>query len=251
MAVNSVIVYFPWGAGGNLVRNVIGLSTEFEFIDDQLSNSNYPTLESRYQYLVEYYQKPVTSEDWLQREWAIRQPVHNRYFSSNGIGYWNPDYKLVYDIHGTEDEINSILADRQLECFDRSGIAEGRIREQLSPWTVQQCNHVFLLPNNLAVFNKIYTSKNPKQSLNVAATENAVYVKRLQQLVDTLKSNHRQVSVHQAELLFCDTGYLLLEEICSSINLSIPLNFLKDIHAIWLQSTRDLYYNTHNKLLEI
>ena len=34
--MNGVIVYFPWGAGGNLVKNIIAIDPRFEFIDEVL-----------------------------------------------------------------------------------------------------------------------------------------------------------------------------------------------------------------------
>ena len=54
MAINGVIVYFPWGAGGNFVKNIINIDTQFEFIDDNPNLVEYFTKESRYNWLVNY-----------------------------------------------------------------------------------------------------------------------------------------------------------------------------------------------------
>jgi hypothetical protein len=259
--MNGVIVYFPWGAGGNLVKNILSLHTEFEFIDDQPFNGEYPGPVERYEFLKRYYSQEVTSETWLDREWAIRKTPHNKYFYMNGVGYWNPDCKLIYDIHGTPEEIMSITLDQTLKCFDRAGIEEGRRQEEISSWTIQECDHVFLLADNIQNFTDIYSSKNfdldhkhPKFNqgmLEEATRQNISYDIRLRHLMDHLQSRGRNVLSYSAEALFRDNGYETINDIAHKINLTIPLEYTQHIHAIWLQSTRDLYYNLHNKLLDI
>jgi hypothetical protein len=261
MALNGVILYFPWGAGGNMVKNILSMDTMFEFIDDKPFTGEYPSMDSRYEFLKRYYSQSVNSETWLDREWTIRKTPHNKYFYMNGVGYWNPACKLIYDIHGTPEEIMSITLDQHLQCFDRAGIAEGRRQEEISPWTIQECDHVFLMADDIQHFTDIYASKNvdldrthPKfnqQLLAEATRQNAYYDTRLRHLMLHLKSRDRNLLCYSAESLFRDNGYMVVDEIRQQLNLTIPLNYIQDIHAIWLQSTRDLYYNLHNKLLEI
>jgi len=261
MALNGVIIYFPWGAGGNLVKNILSLDTDFEFIDDQPFNGEYPDAESRYAFLRRYYLQRVNSETWLNREWTIRRAPHNKYFYMNGVGYWNPDCKLIYDIHGTPEEIMSITLDQHLRCFDRISIQEGRREEQLSEWTIQECDHVFLLADNIQNFTDIYASKNADldktnrkfniRLLEEATRQNESYDTRLRYLMNHLQTRNRHVLEYTAEALFRDDGYVMIEDIRDKLGLTISSEYLRDIHAIWLQSTRDLYYNLHKKILDI
>ena len=149
MALNSVIVYFPWGGAGNLGRNVINLDTRFEFIDDQQNAGHYPTQADRYNWLLGYYQRPMEPDLWLPREWSIRAKMHARYYDNSKITYWNPNYLLSYDVHGGQHEIDGILESTTLQCFDRMGIQEGRRQEQISSWTLRDCQHVFLIPKDI------------------------------------------------------------------------------------------------------
>ena len=261
MALNGVILYFPWGAGGNLVKNILSIDTQFEFIDDQPFNGERNTVDARFEFLREYYSRPVSSDNWLDREWAIRKTPHNKYFYMNGVGYWNPNHKLIYDIHGTPEEIMSITLDQALQHFDRMGILEGRCQEQTSPWTIQECNHVFLMADDIQHFVDIYASKNPdldknhpkfnQQCLEEATRQNASYDVRLSRLMDHLQSRNRAVLRYTAEALFRDTGYELVQDIARQLSLTIPQHYIQEIHGIWLTSTKELYYNLHNKPLEI
>lgn len=261
MALNGIILYFPMGAGGNLVKNILNLDTVFEFIDDKPFNGKYPTSESRYNFLKQYYLRPVTSDNWLDREWLIRKTSHNKYFYMNGVGYWNPNFKLVYDIHGSAEEIMSITLDQPLKNFDRSGIIDGRCEEQISSWTIQECEHVFLLAEDLKTLMEIYASKNyalnknhikfnPSQ-LEEATRQNNYYAARLKLLSRHLETRNRRVMRYSAELLFRDNGFELIEDIKTKLGLTIPSNYIRDIHSLWLTSTRELYYTTHNKPLDI
>lgn len=261
MALNGITLYFPWGAGGNLVKNILSLDTEFEFIDDKEWNEEYPTQESRYVFLKDYYQQDVSSDNWLSREWTIRHRPHAKYFYMNGIGYWNPDYKLIYDVHGTPEELLSILLDKKLQCYDRARIDTGERAEQMSSWTIQETAHVFLIADDIQNFIDVYASKNHdldknhskfnQSYLNEATRQNTFFNQRLQETATHLQGRGRDVMIFTAEALFRDTGYQLIESISQHLNLNINPQYIRELHAIWLQSTRELYYNLHNKPLEI
>ena len=246
------------GAGGNLIRNIISMDTQFEFLDDREFNGVYPTVDSRFEFLESYYTKSVESTTWLTREWSTRAKFHSKYYFDNGIEYWNPEERLVYLIHGTYEEIYTILLDRPLRHYDRAQIADGTKAESDSPWTVQDCQHVFLLPNSIETITDVYVSKNA--SLNqfdqtstvelryAAALEtNKTCTKRLYELRDLLDKRNKPIINLKAEDLFTNSN--LLNDLVAQLGLKIPTRYIDRIHTLWLQSTRTLYYNTFNREL--
>ncbi|NDH69523.1 MAG: hypothetical protein EBY22_16840, partial [Gammaproteobacteria bacterium] len=103
--MNNIILYFPWGGGGNLVRNIISIDLRFEFLDDQWPDRDYPTANSRYEFLLSYYNRPVEPSTWLPREWGQRGKIQNRYYRDGKIAHWNPGKLLVYDAHGSQADV--------------------------------------------------------------------------------------------------------------------------------------------------
>jgi hypothetical protein len=241
----SVVVCFPWGAGGNLIRNIIGLDPEFEFCTDKAD---------RYKWLYDYYTKPVTSETWLQREWSIRQQFYNKYYLG-GITYWNPEYLLAYDCHGTSIEISAIETNNQLLCYDRYKIDRNQRTEQVSPWRLQDCEYIFVLPNNINSITDIYHSKNPSlnQFNHIVELERKKYAldansklhNNLQTLANKLVNKHTYI----AEDLFQSPNIIL--DIVSKLNLNISAQQITNIHSKWLQTTREVYYNYYNRELTL
>jgi len=248
MAVNSVIVYFPWGAGGNLVRNIITLDTRFEFLDDQEFNGSYPLATDRYKWLKAYYQASVTPDTWLQREWSIRQKLYNRYYQGN-IQYWNPEYLIAYDCHGEDREVNTIKQNGYLDSYDQN------MPTQQSAWRIQECQHIFLISNNVKLITDIYISKNPVlnqfdyiDQFDVRTTRaletNNKLTANLKELLQTLGA-----PTYIAEELY--SGPNLLKDIVNQLQLDIPYSYINELHSIWLQSTREIYYNYYKKELII
>jgi hypothetical protein len=256
--MKGVIVYFPWGAAGNLVRNIITIDPRFDFFDNLEFRAAYPTAEERFNWLLAYYQQPMDPTKWLQREWSIRQRLHTCYYTNNTIQFWNPDALVAYDCHGEEHEIDEILANQNLRCYDQHRISTGERAEQISTWRLQDCNHVFLLPADTKLIAEIYNSKNPalnqlngtlqeKQTAALGAI-NAMS-NRLSSLVDPLVTNGGKVGIYTADTLYSATGYKTIYDIVTELRLDITLSQVKTLHSIWLQSTKEVYYNYFNREL--
>jgi hypothetical protein len=262
MDLNSVIVYFPWGGGGNLVKNIISLDPRFEFYDDQEFRGVYPTVADRYQWMLAYYSRPVQPSTWLQREWSIRASSHRQYYSNGVATYWNPDQLTVYDIHGTEEEIQGLMLNPQMLCYDRYKITHEGRPEQFSPWHIQDCQHIFLLPDSIQLITQIYNSKNP--TLNQLESEgdllcrraraeiiNTTMTQRLVAFNEHLKLNSKPVIEYCADKLYGDTGHNILLDIVKRLELDVPTEYVTNLHNIWLRSTRDVYRSYFDKELEL
>jgi hypothetical protein len=241
--MNGVIVYFPLGAGGNLVKNIISLDSRFEF-----SKTN----KSRYEWMVDYYSQSMTSEQWLPREWSIRAEFHEKYYVNERIVKYNPAHLLVYDLHGGQYEVEGVLAGNKLHSIDPT--------KPDSKWTLQDCEHVFLLPNNQHLMMEIYNSKNPTINhlehegdldyrRKEVATINTTMTSRLRGLQNKLAQGH--VYSYTADSLYTDTGYTTITDLASKLGLDISHDHIKHIHSIWLQSTRELYYNYFKRELPL
>ena len=245
MAVNNIIVYFPWGAGGNLIRNIITLDPRFEFFNDA---------RDRYTWLLVYYSQPVLSETWLPREWSIRQKFYNKYYKGY-IAYWNPNWLLAYDCHGTDEEIKALNDNNHLLCYDRYLIDRNMREEQQSPWRLKENHHIFLLPKNIELILDVYHSKNPSlnQFDHIPKIDRKTYTRgeiiklstNLRSFADSIPSKQ----IYVAEDLFQSPNIIL--DIVSKLNLNISTQHATTIHAKWLQTTRKVYYNYYNRELTL
>ena len=262
MAVNNVILYFPWGAGGNLIRNIITLDTRYEFYDDQQFQGAYPTIESRYEWVFNYYNQPISSETWLKREWSIRDRLYHKYYDNSGPAYWNPDALLVYDCHGDPADLKPIQDDIHLKHFDRFQISAGNKSEQDSPWGLHDCNHIFLIPVDVIKITEIYNSKNPvinqlDQNEDIeyrrknALAINQTMTMRLKAFHYDLVRQNKSVLTYDADALFLDSGVDIILDVVAKFNLNIPLSYIKTLHSKWLQDTREVYYNYFNRELKL
>lgn len=257
--MNSVVVYFPWGAGGNLIKNLITIDTRFKFFDNREFNDEYPTVEKRFTWLRNYYQQPVDPATWLTREWSIRAKAHRQYCVGGQVTYWDPEQLIVYDIHGEQGELPIVNSNRHLKSYDRYKIEEEKSKpEQISPWGLRECEHIFLLPEDLVAIAKIteiYNSKNPtinqlepdfpdmddrRRSALIAIT---TMTQRLEHLLTELLNEQRSVQVYHTGDLYSAVGYKVLIQIIGKLKLDIPTEYAKELHSIWLQSTKDVYYN--------
>ena len=236
----AIVVHFPMGAGGNLVRNIFSLSPGFEL----LGADRAPVESNKYEFLLDYYQQEVNRTTWLEREWSIRQGLFNRYYNLNVPVYWNPDYKLVYDNHGT---ITVEDLDHPLQHWNRSGIKNNTITEQIAEWTLRDCQHVFIDVGNLIKqINQIYFSKNHNLQKNFV-TMSASWNKQL----DTLQKNLSQCLIIDVKHLFSNSGDREIYNLSKMLNLDIDANWIKTIHQTWLQSTREIYYNYYKENLTL
>jgi hypothetical protein len=254
-------VYWPWGAGGNLVKNICTVDTEFDWFDQQPYRPSVPLSQhERYQFMLDYYRIAITPETWLEREWSIRSKYTAKYYEQGRIAYWDPDWATVYECHGQVEEIDSIIASKPLLLYDRTQINSGQLVEQPSTWTPQDCKHVFLLPANLHLITDIYQSKNPTlNQINPNGTDksrrqqafivNRLMALRLQELADSLIAQGQQVYKYTADTLFCNIGNQVIKSIASDLQLNIPLDLVGSIHDAWLTATQQVYRQYWNKEL--
>lgn len=249
------------GAGGNLIANLVRLDTAFNFYDDSVFDADHWDQQARYEFLKAYYLQPVTSETWLKREWSIRAKHGNRFYVNNAISYWDPTARTVYLLHGSSDELNPVLLDQSLLCWDRVGVKSGRLTEHVSPWTLQECTHLFILPNNIDHITDIYGSKNyildqydqnnsQEYRRHQAFAHNRIMYNRLLKTKDFLLKKNCRVLTYTAEDLFKESGINVINDMVSQLNLTINPEYLTEIHSIWLHSSQDLYYNHYNRELK-
>ena len=260
--MKNIIIFFPLGAGGNFVRNVMSLDTTFEFFDDSPFYIEYPTAEGRFEFLKKYYQTPVTPNTWLDREWTIRTGAQIRYFENNTIAYWNPHAKSIYLIHGEHEEMYNIYLDKKLSNFDKSGMKLGNDVERISPKGLQSCSNLFILPRDIELTSKIYASKNGKlnqfdQSIPVderfkmASNHNKRLLLSLEDYKTYITQRSDKCITIAVEDLLVESGADLLDDICYRMNVNVPAHMIRELHSLWLQSTRDLYYTSYGEELKI
>ena len=253
----TIIVHFPMGSGGNLLRNIFSLSPGYEM----LAPDRAPMPESgKIKFLTDYYRQEVNSETWLRREWDIRTGLYTRYYDLGIPRYFNPANEMVYDNHG-----NISVEDmaKHLSHYDRYRINEGTMPDQTTEWSLADCQHVVIEANNLDYLAKIYNSKNPtinqfehmyrdfesryKEFLQV----NSNLYGNITRLRDWLVLNKKRVYITTVDELFTDTGYTVLLNLIDRLNLKIDAGVVKEIHGIWLQSTREVYYNYFKEELKL
>jgi hypothetical protein len=255
MAINGVIVHFPMGTGGNLIRNIISLADGFELINDRREPIAQSEKES---YLLDYYQRAVTPDTWLNREWDIRLGLYGRYYVNGIISYWNPDAKLAYDNHGYTRLPQLTVP---IKCFDRYRIEQGQIQEHLSPYTLEECVHVFITTANPERTAEIYNSKNPNinqfEHLATIDQRRAMFLTVNQNLIDDLALLKMQLGFRDQHILEISSEDLLTSDgtqpildLVKQLDLDITTNTINQIHANWLQSTREVYYNYFNRELK-
>jgi len=253
MAIKHVIVYFPWGAGGNFIKNICTLDIDFDWFDQQPYRPEIPPTQSmRYYFMLDYYSKPINPEQWLEHEWSVRGKYLAKYHNSGQIKYWDPEWATVYELHGTIGGIDSITNAEPLRIFDRTRVDRGEIEDRLSPWLLTDCRHVFLLPQDLHLITDIYQSKNPQlNQINPNGTAearrkqafiiNRLMTLRLSELADLLQSQARAVYKYTADELFANTGDQLIKSIVSDLQLNIPSDMITPLHRAWLTNTQQVY----------
>lgn len=258
--MNNVIIYFPWGAGGNLIKNIASIDTELDFFDENPFKVPDQTAEDRFNFFIEYYTKSIAHDQWLTREWAIRKKYTAKYHENSNIAFWDPDCRTIYECHGSEEELGRILDPSPLLCYDRTRIDAGELLETPSPWKLTDCLHVFLLPKNLQLITDIYHSKNPElEPLHPSTSEgskkkhlfflNRLMNIRLGDFATTLQSRGCAVYKYTADDLFTNTGYTLINDVFQDVSVNVPAYYVETLHKKWLEDTRELYKNFHNREL--
>ena len=253
--MKDVIIYFPWGAGGDFLKNVITVNPEFDFNDDkEFTDEINPSFESRYQFFLNYY-KPVLGEEWSHREWQIRKKFFGRYYEAGGIRYWNPWARTVFDCYGSPEELERILSNERLHCYDRTRINRGEIADEISDYTLKECKHVFLIPTNVRLITDIYCSKDPSLnqfSANIsddakkhrALLINKFRTYRLKEFAETLGGD---VYKYSADQLYSNTGAELISTILDDLGIEMPVWIVNDLHQAWLDNTKQIYSAYYNK----
>lgn len=258
MAVNNIIVYFPWGAGGNLIKNLCSIDYSFDFFDEHDFRLPDQSPQERFEFLIDYYYRPISDDEWLKREWAIRKKYSAKYHNNGTIQYWDPAYRTMYECHGLEEELAGILAPTPLRCFDRTRIDAGEIADTPSPWLLADCQHVFLLPDNIQLITDIYHSKNSRlEQLHPNTPDaskkkhlfllNRLMTLRLENFSKTLEDRGCEVYKYCADTLFTDAGAQLINHIFQDTAVTVPEEYVTKIHSKWLQDTRDIYQQFHNR----
>lgn len=256
--MNNVIIYFPWGAGGNLIKNIASIDTTIDFFDENPFRIPEQSSKDRYEFFVEYYSKSIPPDKWLEREWAVRKKYTAKYHENIRIAYWDPSCRTVYECHGSEEELAGIIDPSPLLCYDRTRINAGELLDRPSPWQLTDCEHVFLFPKNLQLITEIYHSKNPKlEPLHPNTSEsskknhlfllNRLMNSRLSDFAVTLESNGHRVHKYKADDLFNNSGYALIEQIFQDVSVNVPTEYIKTLHGIWLQDTQNIYKIFHNR----
>jgi hypothetical protein len=259
MAVKSVIVYWPWGAGGNLVKNICTLDTDFDWFDQEPYRAEVaPAYAQRVSFMMDYYTNSVGAEGWLEREWSVRTKYLAKYYDNNCITYWDTACATAYECHGSAEEIDRILDPAPLQIYDRTRVCNGEISEQLSDWSLADRRHVFLLPQDLHLITDIYQSKNPQlnqidQVATVEARRSQVYTinqlmsLRLQTLATMLTEQGQRVYKYTADQLFADTGDRVLAAIVQDLDLTISPADVVSIHQAWWANTQQVYQQYWNQ----
>ena len=239
----AVVVHFPMGAGGNLLRNIITLAPNFEILGYDRVPIDENNKES---FLLDYYATVVTADTWLDREWSIRQGLYNKYYNLNVPYYWNPEYHVAYDNHG---EITIKDLNIYLSHYDRYQIGLGTKTEKNSTWKLKECYHVFIDVTNLSKINKLYNSKNPNATDSLLKNTN--WYNNILKIKEYLVNDQQKIVTTDVQKIFNDNGYQEIQYILSKLNLTVNPEIVEKIHKQWLQTTREIYYNQYNKELRL
>jgi len=77
-------IVFPWGAGGNMIRHLVGLHPGEELLDQQ--GNRLATVDEKFNNLMTYqYPASRMAEQWLAQEWETRH-----LYDESRIEHWPP-----------------------------------------------------------------------------------------------------------------------------------------------------------------
>ena len=256
MEINNIIVYFPWGAGGNFVQNVLSLAPGFQLLSETGKN-----VVDKNNFLLEYYSQAVTPDTWLKREWSIRTYFGNRYCLGETPAYWNPDYSLVYTTHGEERNMSGLLKDTKLKHWDRYNVDAGNITEHVCPISTHDFTHIFMIPDSVEKITRVYNSKNPKVDqlrlhdadeylrLHQTMIINLNQSMNLYRLREELVKKDKLVLNISPDQLLTDEGYVAIIELTNNLQLDIDKDIIKRLHNLWFESTKKCYTEFYNREL--
>ena len=219
MEVKNVILHFPWGAGGNFIRNCLLLDCRYEF---DWSNK---TLQQRYQYLVQFYQSVATQENWLNEEWhGPRGYLYSKYYKNQTIHFSNT-CPVIFVSH-CEEEVPSLVDHNSL-------------------------SHVFLNPSDKQFIAKIYVSKSPTTDGHLRGSTNERIKQTLWhlgsfeenqiKLKEELIKKNTTTYTYDVNKLFNDDGHLLIQTIAQHLSVEVPMNMGKNLHQLWNGQNKKLY----------
>tara|TARA_A100001011_G_C13844472_1_gene648312 strand:- start:7 stop:642 length:636 start_codon:yes stop_codon:yes gene_type:complete len=208
--MNHVILHYPFGGGGNFVKNCINL--------DQHYDSYWST--NREESLINYYLD--NSDSWLEREWRVRSHLLKHY-DGPVLKSIPQDVNLVLDCHGDKKEYNFFL----------KNTLPGNLK------------HIFLLPDDIDWLNKLYLSKLGNASdLSEEQTihNNNLNFSRLLKI-----KKHLQVKEHfVVEQLFKTPDVVL--EIIRFLKCRADRKTVIRCWEIWVEQTAKLYERHHGKI---
>ena len=121
--MNHVVLHYPFGAGGNFVKNCINLDPKYDSFWAQDRDTE----------LIEYYKD--RSRKWLEREWDVRQHLLP-YYNVPVIKHMPDDKNIVFDCHGDQLELEYWLENRNMDI-----------------------KHIFILPDDIEWCAKMYRVK--------------------------------------------------------------------------------------------
>ena len=254
----NYIVHFPWGAAGNLVRNIITVSPDVEMLDHRGQQVGPNTGNQEYtdkaKFMADFFAGHDTSGPWLKTEWSIREHLYFKYYHNHGIAYWNPDIGVAYDTHGMTDELDSIRKCNPLRFWDRYRVDNEGAQDFICPELAIDFEHIFLLPSDRDFIAEHYWSKNPNLSpqfnhltnldQKVTASRAAIdrQCNRLEEFYNELiaegRTNYYRID---AVDLFKDTGWVYLMEVVDKYKLCVNISLVRHIHNTWLSNTRVIY----------
>jgi hypothetical protein len=215
MEVKNIVLHFPWGAGGNFLRNclLLDLRYEFDWVDR--------TTEQRYQHLVNFYQQCFTQENWLAREWSgSRGWLYQKYYKKDNTFDWNTKQPVIFVSHGEEPLMSSLSGNQSLE-------------------------HVFLFPSDSQFIAEIYVSKSPKIDSHLKGSvpervSNTIdHIHRFCRTQEIFISKCKNPKVYDANRLFDDNGHQLIANIALALSLQIPSVQL--LHQLWNDQNKKLH----------
>jgi hypothetical protein len=234
MEIKNIVLHFPWGAGGNFIRNCLLLDDRYEF--DQLGRNS----QERYRYLIDFYQRPTSVSNWLDNEWqGPRGYLYRIYYETPGVQiiHWSAKNNVVYITHCQDNELSSIMNSILLDL-----------------------KHVFLIPVDCQLISEIYVSKNTVNDRHLPGTtvekiaNTTLYIKYLKEnqmmLQEQLKKQNQTYLVYNVDRLFDENGIELVMDIIKDLSMDIPKIMVEHLYQLWIKKTKllynDFFYNHPN-----
>ena len=219
MEVKNIALHFPWGAGGNFLRNCLLLDSRFEF---DFENR---TTEQRYQYLLDFYQQEFDQENWLSLEWGgTRGWLYKKYYRKDNTVDCDTDQPVIFVSHG-EDTLVSSLTSNQL------------------------IRHILLSPSDPQFIAEMYVSKFPStdsRQLNGPVFERVHstldHIRRFLKTQEQLTLSCNNIKVYDANRLFDNNGYQVIADIAQSLSLQLPTDLVTHLHQLWNNQNKKLHY---------